>query len=157
MVEKGDNKIKYCLSRSRKTPPMPEPEGSVSPIKVGGKVSRYCKYFGLLARLLTRSHHASGSLCTSDARWTCRPAAVIRACCMHVSITQDPATGGVMLQINPSTLCHFRSKVLWAAGGMALGDVCTLACRLGGRNRNWATVFRFQPNTVLWVDQATPT
>ena len=56
---------------------------------------------------------------------------------------------GVMLYSIPSSLRRFCSEVLWEAGGVSYRSVCTLAWRLGGRQRNWMTVSRFHPSPVF--------
>ena len=54
-----------------------------------------------------------------------------------------------MLYSIPSSLRRLCSEVLWEAGGVSYSYVCTLALRLGGRQRNWMTVSRFHPSPVF--------
>ena len=120
----------------RTLPPMTEPEASVVPIQVGGKGWSSRKWVGLLAKLLTRSRHASSLLWMSDVRWTCLPANHLRAFCTLEKIPLGPATSRVMLCSIPRCLRHLRSDVVWDVLGMACSSDSNLACLLVRRRSN---------------------
>ena len=152
--QRGEIQTRYLPYGYRKTPhPMTEPEESVVPIQVGEKGWSSRKWVGILAKLLTRSRHASSLLCTSVVSWTCLPSDLFGEFCNLVKITLGPATSRLMLRIIPRRLRHLRSDMVWAVLGMACSADSNLACPLVRRRSNYDMVSRFQSRTVFWMDQ----
>ena len=74
---------------------------------------------------------------------------------MNTPLDLDAA--GVMLHSSSRSLQNLCRGVVWDVREMACSADYNLACLLGGRRSKWATVSRFQPRTVFWVDQAPST